>query len=118
MSVARTKRFGEYQEGMLWYEHCEGYQLRVGLTEQAIDELGTIGVVELPEEGNDFDEGSVVACVRGEDGDIDITIPVAGIINKVNLKLFTEPELINSDNRKTWIFEFEASDITELEEVA
>ena len=69
----------------------------IGLTEYAIDQLGDIVFLELPEVGDNFAKGETFANIESVKAASEIYMPVGGEIIEVNSKLVDAPELLNED---------------------
>ena len=105
-------RYGKEHE---WIR-VEGGEALVGITDYAQDQLSNVVFVELPEIGDEFQQGDVFAVVESVKAASDIYSPLSGKIVKVNDRLADEPQLLNSDPYgEGWVFELEPSDLAELE---
>lgn len=69
----------------------------VGLTEYAIEQLGDIVFLELPEVGDEFDKGEAFANIESVKAASEIYMPVSGKIAEVNTALIETPETLNED---------------------
>ena len=58
----------------------------VGLTDYAIEQLGDIVFVELPEVGSEFDKNEVFATIESVKAASEIYMPVGGKIVEINAK--------------------------------
>ena len=86
----------------------------VGLTDYAVEQLGDIVFVELPEVGTEFGKGEVFATVESVKAASEIYMPVGGKVVEVNEELINSPEIINEDPyEKGWLIKIEASNMTE-----
>lgn len=95
----------------------EGNIGTVGLSSYAIEQLGDITFLELPELEDEVDSGASVAFVESVKAASDIYTPVSGTIIEVNEELLDTPELLNQDANANWIFKLELSDEGQLEEL-
>jgi len=75
----------------------DGDILKVGITDFAVEQLGDIVFVELPEVGATFDKGEVFGTIESVKAASEIYLPVSGKIVEVNEKIQSEPEAINDD---------------------
>lgn len=80
----------------------EGAEASIGITDHAQHALGDIVFVELPEVGEEVDAGEAFAVVESVKAASDVYSPVSGKIIKVNERLFTSPEIVNSDPYGSW----------------
>ena len=109
---------GEFQDGKLWFQR-RGTTVTVGLTNTAIEEIGDIEGIELPNEGDDFDKGDVVVTIEGTKASFEVTTPAAGVIHEINDTAKTEPELVAEDPlEEGWLVKLEIQDTTDLKEFA
>ena len=75
----------------------EGDTVTIGLSDYAQDQLGEIVFVELPEEGDSFDQGDEFGSVESVKAVSEIYLPVAGEIVTLNEDLEDAPELVNTE---------------------
>lgn len=84
----------------------------VGITDYAVEQLGDIVFVELPEVGTELAKKEVFSTIESVKAASEIYMPVSGKIVEINEKLLTEPELINTDTfHEGWIIKVEPSSI-------
>jgi glycine cleavage system H protein len=107
------QKFSEEHEWVM----VEGNIGTVGISEYAIEQLGDITFLELPEIDDEFSAGDSVAFVESVKAASDIYTPVSGKIIEVNETLLDTPELLNQDANANWVFKLELSDEAELEEL-
>lgn len=81
----------------------------IGLTDYAVEQLGDIVFIELPEAGTSFTKGEVFATVESVKAASEIYMPVSGKIVAVNEKLVESPEILNeSPYENGWLVKAEA----------
>ena len=87
----------------------------IGLTDYAVDQLGDIVFLELPEVGTEFKKGETFATVESVKAASEIYLPISGKIVEINEAAVDAPELLNEDNwEKGWLVKIEATgDATE-----
>lgn len=95
----------------------EGNVGTVGLSSYAIEQLGDITFLELPEVDDEVDAGASVAFVESVKAASDIYSPVSGTITEINEELLDTPELLNQDANANWVFKLELSDEEQLDEL-
>ena len=71
---------------------------QIGLTEYAIDQLGDIVFVELPEVGAEFGKNEVFATVESVKAASEIYMPISGKVIDVNENIVDSPEILNEKN--------------------
>ena len=88
----------------------------VGITENAIELLGDIVFLELPDVGKEFSKDSPIAVVESVKAASDIYAPVSGTVISINEKLEDEPETVNEDPYgEGWFFRIKPDDLAQLE---
>ena len=71
---------------------------QIGLTEYAIDQLGDIVFIELPEVGANFGKNEVFATVESVKAASEIYMPISGKVIDVNENVVDSPEILNEKN--------------------
>ena len=84
-----------YTEEHEWLKVQEDGQARMGITDYAQDSLSDVVFVELPEVGDQFTRGDVMAVAESVKAASDIYAPISGKIISINGKLEESPELVN-----------------------
>ncbi len=67
----------------------------IGLTDYAVEQLGDIVFLELPEIGASFKKGEVFATVESVKAASEIYMPISGTITDVNDNVVSSPEMLN-----------------------
>jgi glycine cleavage system H protein len=88
-----------------WIDFKEDNVALVGITDFAQSELGDIVYVNLPNEGEEFAAGDIVADIESVKTASDMFMPVTGAISATNGALADQPELINQKPYDAWIIE-------------
>ena len=82
----------------------EGELCTIGLTDYAVEQLGDIVFVELPEIDSEFAKGEVFATIESVKAASEIYMPVSGKVVEINEELINAPELINENVwEKGWL---------------
>jgi glycine cleavage system H protein len=85
-----------------------GGTVSVGVTGYAVDQLGDITLVDLPEVGTESKAGEAFGTIESVKSVSDLYAPISGKITKINESLEDEPELVNeSPYEKGWLVEIE-----------
>ena len=80
----------------------------VGLTDYAVEQLGDIVFLELPEVGTEFHKGETFATVESVKAASEIYMPVSGKVIEVNNEVADSPEILNEDSyEKGWLVKIE-----------
>src|SRR5574344_2182324 len=76
----------------------------IGLTDYAIEQLGDIVFLELPEVGDEFAKGDTFANIESVKAASEIYMPISGKIVETNESLVDAPESLNEDcYEKGWL---------------
>ncbi len=87
----------------------------IGITDWAQGELGDIVFMELPAEGDQFDQGQSFGTIEAVKAVSDIYAPISGKIVVVNAALEDDPMAINRDPYGDgWMIKIEIADPSEL----
>lgn len=106
-----------YSKEHTWVEPAGG-TLKVGITDFAQDQLGEVIFVELPAEGDEFDQEAEFGVVESAKSTSDLFMPIAGEVKAVNHALEDEPGLVNqSPYQDAWMLEIKPSYPSQLEDL-
>ncbi len=75
----------------------DGGKYSIGLTDYAVEQLGDIVFVELPEIGSTYTKNESFATVESVKAASEIYMPISGTITEVNEEIISNPELLNED---------------------
>ena len=84
-----------YSDGHLWLEPVESF-VYVGLTRLALDELGEVNFLELPQLGAKAVKEEVLFVLESNKASGDFVSAVDGIVEEVNTGLSDDLSLLNS----------------------
>lgn len=105
----------KYSEDHEWVK-VDGNTVTIGITDFAQGELGDIVFVELPEEGDDLEQGESFGSVESVKTVSELYAPLNGKIVEVNEELEDSPELVNeSPYEEAWIIKVELEDSSQLD---
>lgn len=77
----------------------------VGITNYAVEQLGDLVFVELPDIGASFSKGDDAATVESVKAASEVYCPLDGEITEVNEAITADPSLVNSDPQGAgWFF--------------
>ena len=98
------------------YARAEGELVRVGISAFAVDQLGDIVFVELPEVGASLSQGSSFGSVESVKAVEDVIAPVSGTIEARNEAVLASPEELQNDPYgEGWLLLVRPSDPAQLE---
>lgn len=112
-------KVGDYEvkEGLYYVkEHfwakIEGDSVRTGATDYGQKALREVVYVELPQVGDQVNQGETYGTVESVKAVVDLIAPVSGTIRMVNEALRDNPEAINSDPYgEGWLITIAPSDL-------
>jgi glycine cleavage system H protein len=107
----------KYATSHEWAQLENDNVVRVGITDFAQQQLGDLVFVELPELGRKVKAQDQCAVVESVKTASDLYSPVSGEIIAINDALADEPERVNDDPYKTWIFCVKADDLAGLDKL-
>jgi len=84
----------EYTETHEWIDQ-KGDIATVGLSEKALNELGEIVYLDLPELGQEVSKGDPICVLESSKAAADLYTPLTGVVEEINELLKTDPEKIN-----------------------
>ena len=109
-------RNGEYQDGKLWFQRKSSI-VTIGLTDAAVEEVGTVEKIELPDEEGDYGKGEVLVTLTGTNGSLEVTAPAAGVVTEINETIKEEPDRVSEDPlEEGWLVKLEIEDTSDLKE--
>ncbi|WP_423188830.1 glycine cleavage system protein GcvH [Alkalibacterium sp. f15] len=107
-----------YTQEHEWVELVKDDYVRIGITEYAVEQLGDIVFVELPEVGLALSEEDEFSTVESVKSTSEIFAPVEGSVAKVNSVLEDEPEKINeSPYEEGWLIEIQSANAVDTSEL-
>lgn len=82
----------------------------IGLTDYAVEQLGDIVFLELPEIDTEFKKGETFATIESVKAASEIYMPISGKILEINEAAVDAPEILNEDSyEKGWLVKVEAT---------
>ena len=106
-----------YDEEHEWIR-VEGEEGVIGISDYAQDQLSDVVYVELPEVGDTFDRGDILAVVESVKAASDVYMPVSGEVLEINDALEDSPELVNQDPYgEAWFVRITIADPSELDDL-
>lgn len=112
--MSNTPENVKYTKEHEWVLDNPDGSVRIGITDYAQAALGDIVYIQLPKLNSAVAGGSVCGEVESTKSVSEIYAPVGGTVVKVNEKLESNPELINSDPfGEGWIAEISNVDRSE-----
>ena len=84
-----------YTKDHEWFGPSEDGGVKIGITDYAQDSLSDVVFVELPNVGDEYQRGEVMAVAESVKAASDIYAPISGKIISINEKLEESPELVN-----------------------
>jgi glycine cleavage system H protein len=112
----------EYPENLKYldsheYARLDGDVATIGITAFAIDQLGDIVFLELPEVGDAVDKGEKFGTIESVKAVEDLNSPVTGTILERNDAMVESPEQLAEDPYgEGWLIKIRVEDAGELED--
>ena len=112
----------EYPDNLSYYDSHEyalldGDTVTIGITTFAVDELGDIVFLELPEVGDEVSKGETFGTVESVKAVEDLVSPVSGNVIERNDPLLDSPEGLSDDPYEAgWMIKVKIDDPSELED--
>ena len=98
------------------YARAEGDLVRVGISAYAVDQLGDIVFVDLPEVGAAVTQGKGFGTVESVKAVEDLVAPISGVVEARNDAVLDSPEQLQSDPYgEGWLLQVRAADPAELD---
>ena len=92
--------------------------IRIGLSAYAVDQLGDIVFVDLPEVGSDLNRGSSFGTVESVKAVEEMYAPLNGEVLQRNEALLANPEELQNDpHGEGWLLVIRPSDVTQFEQL-
>ena len=89
-------------------EHGGVYE--IGITDYAIEQLGDIVFIELPEIDSEFSKNEVFATIESVKAASEIYMPISGKVVEINEDVVNSPELLNDESyADKWLIKVESS---------
>ncbi len=104
----------KYNEEHEWVEVQDDIA-SIGISSYAVEQLGDITFLELPEIDSEINMGDSVAFIESVKAASDIYAPLSGVVCEVNETLLDTPELLNEDAQGTFIFKVKIQDMSQLD---
>ena len=100
------------------YVNSEAELVRIGISAFAVDQLGDIVFVDLPDQGSSIEKGTSFGSVESVKAVEDIHAPISGEVLEINSSLLDNPESLQNDpHGKGWLLLVRPTDPNELNEL-
>ena len=100
------------------YARQEADLIRIGLSAYAVDQLGDIVFVDLPEVGTELSRGSSFGTVESVKAVEEMYAPLSGEVLQRNEALLANPEELQKDpHGEGWLLVIRAGDVKQLEQL-
>ena len=88
----------------------QGNIYEIGITPYAIEQLGDIVFIELPDVETEFAKNEVFATVESVKAASEIYMPISGKVVEINEAIVDSPELLNDESyADKWLIKIESS---------
>lgn len=111
MSFPEDLKYTKEHEWLL----LSGSEAKIGVTTYAIEQLGDIVHIDLPEVGKSFAQGASFGTIESTKTVSDLYLPVAGKILEVNKAALAKPESLQADAYKAgWLVKIQVTNPSEV----
>lgn len=93
-----------FSKNHIWLK-MEGDIAKIGVSDYAQEQLGSIMFINLPEAGEQLAIGKRFGDIESIKTVSDLLSPIDGIVLRINVGLLDMPEAINSEPYGSWIME-------------
>ncbi len=87
----------------------------IGITDYAIEQLGDIVFIELPDINTEFSKNEAFATIESVKAASEIYMPISGKVIEINEEIVNNPELLNDENYENKWFIKITSDANQVE---
>jgi glycine cleavage system H protein len=105
------KRYSSEHEWVI----LDGDMATIGLSAYAVEQLGDITFIELPEIGAIGAKDASIAFIESVKAASDIYTPLSGEVSEINEDLNDKPELLNEAAEDTWVLKLKVRDLKEFD---
>jgi glycine cleavage system H protein len=113
MMVDKDARYLQTHE---WVKKGPGKNMTIGLTAFAIEQLGDIVYMELPQVGKALKKGDVFGIIESVKSASDMYCPVGGKVVEINTVVPDNPDLLKTEAYgKAWLIRVEQSSSAEFD---
>lgn len=103
-----------YAESHEWLD-TDVSPARVGVSGVAVDALGDVVHIELPEVGSELVAGEPCGEIESTKSVADLYAPVSGTVVEVNQAVLDSPEMVNAEPYGSgWLYSVEVTSVGEL----
>ena len=82
----------------------------IGITEYAIEQLGDIVFIELPDVNTEFSKNEVFATIESVKAASEIYMPISGTVTEINEEVVNSPELLNDESyQDKWLIKISSN---------
>ena len=105
-----------YLKSHEWVKEHAGNIFSVGLSAYALEQLGDIVYIELPEVGGELKKEDTFGVIESVKSAADMYTPISGKIVEVNADIPDNPDMLSKDAYGAgWLIRVEAADPAELD---
>jgi glycine cleavage system H protein len=113
--MADHPRDRKYTKDHEW-ARLEGDKVRVGITEYAVEQLGDVTLVDLPQANTKLRSGAHFGDIESVKAVSELFAPVSGEVVEINAELEKNPERVNdSPYEKGWMLVIKPENPSELD---
>ncbi|MBC7543667.1 MAG: glycine cleavage system protein GcvH [Candidatus Sericytochromatia bacterium] len=100
------------------YARLSDGEATIGITAFAVEQLGDVVFVDLPEVGRTVRKGDVFGAIESVKAVSDLYSPLSGTVTAINAGLEANPDLINAaPYEKGWLIKLTPTQVSEYDEL-
>ena len=105
----------KFTEDHEWLNIADGIDT-VGITTHAVEQLGDLVFVDLPEAGATLAQNDAAATVESVKAASDVYCPLDGEVIEVNEAILNDPSIVNADPQGAgWFFKLKLARVTDAD---
>ena len=94
----------------------DGEIATIGITDYAQHQLGDVVFIELPEMGDNFEQGSQFGTIESTKAATELFIPLTGKVVEINSELSNNPQWVNENPlEKGWMIKIKVNILSEID---
>ena len=108
----------KYTEDHEWVRINDDGTALIGITDHATEELGEVVYLELPDEGDEVEQGSEFGSVESVKSLSSLFSPISGEVTQINSDVVDQPALLSdSPYEDGWLIKVRCADSDELDDL-
>ena len=102
-----------YTKDHEWVSGKDGV-VTLGISAFALEQLGDIVHLELPEVGESFEKGDTFGTIESTKTVSDLYVPAKGTVTEINKEVLENPELLSDEPYEKWLIKYEIKESSDI----